>query len=102
MRPKRRYIAFEVKGVRASRGKVTRAILNSLHGSDFVDVGTARLILYDAGSGRGLLRCGHKQVEQVKAVIAKLKRVGEKEASLKVLGASGTIRVAKRKFLSTL
>lgn len=101
MRPRRRYIAFEVVGAKLSRNEVTRAILNSLRGSsDFVDVGAVRLILYDAGSGRGLLRCGHKQVTQVKAAIEKLKRIGSGKVSLAILGVSGTIRAAKRKFLS--
>lgn len=102
MRPKRRYIAFEVLDAKLSRSEITRAILNSLRGSDFVHVDIVRLILYNAGSGRGLLRCGHKQVAQAKAVMAKLKQVDGKKASLNVLGVSGTIRVAKRKFLPAL
>jgi len=103
MRPKRRYIAFGVLGAKLSRSEVTRAILNSLRGSpDFVDVEIVRLIFYNVGSGRGLLRCGHKQVTQVRAAMAKLKRIGGKEVSFRVLGVSGTIRVAKRKFLPAL
>jgi len=102
MRPKRRYIAFEVLDAKLSRSEITRAILSSLRGSsDFIDTGIVRLILYNAGSGRGLLRCGHKQVGQVKAAMAELE-VGKKKASLRVLGVSGTIRVAKRKFLPAL
>jgi RNase P/RNase MRP subunit POP5 len=102
MRPKRRYIVFEVLDAKLSRTEVTRAILNSLRDSDFTHADIVRLILYNSGSGRGLLRCGHKQVGQVKAVMARLKQVGEKKAFLKVLGVSGTIRVAKRKFLPAL
>jgi len=101
MRPRRRHIAFEVLGAKLSRSEATRAILNSLRGSsDFVDVGVVRLILYDAGSGLGLLRCGHKQVTQARAAMAKLKRIGGEEVSFNVLGVSGTIRAAKRKFLA--
>ena len=101
MRPKRRYIAFEVVGAKLSRSEVTRDILNSLRGSSaFIDVGAVRLILYDAGSGLGLLRCGHKQVTQARAAMAKLKRIGGEEVSFSVLGVSGTIRAAKRKFLA--
>ncbi len=102
MRPKRRYVAFEVLGAKLSRSEVTRAILNPLRGSDFVHADIVRLILYNTGSGRGLLRCGHKQAGQVKAVMANLKQVGGKKASLNVLGVSGTIRAAKRKFLPAL
>jgi RNase P/RNase MRP subunit POP5 len=59
-----------------------------------------RLVLYDVGSGRGLLRCGHLQIE---ALMDKLVRVDEimgEKVKLGILGVSGTIKAAKRKFLS--
>lgn len=59
-----------------------------------------RLVLYDTRSGRGLLRCGHMQVE---TLIDKLVRVDEirgEKVKLGILGVSGTIKAAKRKFLS--
>lgn len=103
MRQKRRYIAFGVSVAKFSKGEVTRAITNSLRSlEDFGDTSDVRMIFFEVGSGRGLLRCGHKQVAQVKAAILKLKRVGDRNVTFSILGVSGTIRAAKRKFLSAL
>jgi len=103
MRPKRRYIAFGVSGVKLSGNEVARAITNSLRSlQDPSDTSAVRMIFFEASSGRGLLRCEHKQVAQVKTAILELKRIGGRYASFSVLGISGTIRAAKRKFLSAL
>ena len=102
MRQKRRYIAFGVSGAKFSKGEVTRAVTNSLRSLQDLDTSTMRMIFFEVGSGRGILRCGHRQVAQVKAAILKLKRIGGRDVSFNILGVSGTIRAAKRKFLSTL
>ena len=102
MRQKHRYIAFGVSGAKFSKGEVTRAIINSLRSLQDFDMSAMRMIFFEAGSGRGLLRCEHKQVAQVKAAILKLKRIGGRSVSFSILGVSGTIRAAKRKFLSAL
>jgi len=103
MRPRHRYVAFSVSGAKFSKGEATRAITNSLRSlQDLGDASAVRMIFFEAGSGRGLLRCEHKQVAQVKAAILKLKRIGDRGVSSSILGVSGTIRAAKRKFLSAL
>ena len=102
MRQKRRYIAFGVSGAKFSKGEVTRAVTNSLRSLQDLDTSTMRMIFFEVGSGRGILRCGHRQVAQVKAAILKLKRIGGRDVSFNILGVSSTIRAAKRKFLSTL
>jgi ribonuclease P/MRP protein subunit POP5 len=102
MRQKRRYIAFGVSGAKFSKGEVTRAITNSLRGLQDLDTNAMRMIFFEAGSGRGLLRCERKQVAQVKAAILKLKRIGSRNVAFSILGVSGTIRAAKRKFLPVL
>jgi RNase P/RNase MRP subunit POP5 len=103
MRPRHRYVAFGVSGAKFSKGEVTRAITNSLRSlQDLGDTAAVRMIFFEAGSGRGLLRCGHKQVAQVKTAILKLKQIGDRDVSFSVFGVSGTIRAAKRKFLSAL
>ena len=102
MRQKRRYIAFGVSGAKFSKGEVTRAIANSLRSLQDLNTNAMRIIFFEAGSGRGLLRCEHKQVAQVKAAILKLKRIGGRNMTFSILGVSGTIRAARRKFLSVL
>jgi len=97
MRPRRRYIAFEVAG-RAGKGEVARAIDGSLRGVPNLDRAALKLILYEALSRQGLLRCSHKQVNEIKAAMSGVK-IGDKEVAFTILGVSGTIRAAKRKFL---
>jgi RNase P/RNase MRP subunit POP5 len=102
MRQKRRYIAFGVSGAKFSKGEITRAITNSLQSLQELDPSTMRMIFFEASSGRGLLRCEHKQVAQAKAAILKLKGIGGRNVAFNILGVSGTIKAAKRKFLSAL
>jgi RNase P/RNase MRP subunit POP5 len=58
-----------------------------------------KLVLYNESSRRGLLRCRHGQVDEIKASISCAGKTGTKMLSFRVLGVSGTIRAAKRKFL---
>jgi ribonuclease P/MRP protein subunit POP5 len=100
MRQRHRYIAFEVVGAGVDRSDLVK-VFNSLsnkvrHPGDPVP----RLALYDVSSGRGLLKCGHMQVDALKSAMAGIDRIRSKMVTLKILGASGTIRAAKRKFLT--
>jgi len=45
------------------------------------------------------LRCEYRQVGELKAAMASTKKIGGREASLVILGVSGTLKAAKRKFL---
>jgi RNase P/RNase MRP subunit POP5 len=76
--------------------------MNSLRRLQDFDMSVVRMIFLGADSGRVLLRCEHKQVAQVKAAILKLKRIDGRNVAFNILGVSGTIRAAKRKFLSAL
>jgi len=99
VRRKRRYIAFEFMG-EVSKREISWAINHVLHARKMeVDKTMLKLVLYDTDSRRGLLRCGHKQVNEVKAAMLSIKKIGGKEASFVILGVSGTIKAAKRKFL---
>jgi RNase P/RNase MRP subunit POP5 len=100
MKQRRRYIAFELIGSEAGKGDIMRAISHSLftHNPAF-DRRMLKLVFHDVDSRRGLLRCGHRQVGELKAAIANIKKIGGKKASFVIFGVSGTIRAAKRKFL---
>jgi len=100
VRQRRRYIAFELIG-EASKREISWAINHVLHARKMeVDKTMLKLVLYDTDSRRGLLRCGHKQVNEVKAAMLSIKKIGGKEASFVILGVSGTVKAAKRKFLA--
>ncbi len=102
MRPRRRYIAFEIIGAKMGRNDVVKALDLAFRGAHDLELNRAllKLVFYEASSQRGLLRCGHKQVDEVKAAMAEIKKIGEKRASFAILGVSGTIKAARRKFLT--
>ncbi|MDI6883832.1 MAG: Rpp14/Pop5 family protein [Hadesarchaea archaeon] len=58
-----------------------------------------KLALYDESSQRGLLRCGHHQLDEIKTSMAGAGE-GAKGAPFRIIGVSGTMRAAKRKFLA--
>ncbi len=101
MRQRRRYVAFELTDGKAGKGDIMRAVGHSLQTRDpAFDRRMLKLVFHDVSSRRGLLRCGHKQVGELKAALTSIKKIGGKEASFVILGVSGTIRAAKRKFLA--
>jgi len=102
MRSRRRYIAFEVAGAKVSEGDIYKALNRLSHElpGSAIDLGLLKLITFEVSSQRGLMRCGHKQVGQVKGAMAGIRKFGGKRAALKILGVSGTIRGARRKFLA--
>lgn len=101
MRPKRRYIAFEVVGMETGNNDVIKALHIRLGGNPNLvfNKGLLKLVFYDPGSKLGLLRCGHKQADVVKTIITRVGIV-DKKPSFKVVGLSGTIKAAKRKFFA--
>jgi RNase P/RNase MRP subunit POP5 len=101
MRPKRRYIAFEVVGKEMGKNDVIKALDITFGGNTVLEFnkGLLKLVFYDPGSKLGLLRCGHKQAEAVKSIITQA-GIGDKKLSFKVLGVSGTIKAARRNFFA--
>jgi RNase P/RNase MRP subunit POP5 len=88
MRRKLRYLAFETTDYERNISQIVTSISKKLGvGRDEI-----RIILQRNDASRGLLRCGHLLVGELKKTIA------DEESSLKVLGVSGTIRAARRKF----
>ncbi len=94
---RRRYIAFELKRKveRKPLLEELRGFLASTHPN--FDQSTLKLIHASDGSNRGLIRCGHLQVGVLKD---SLQRAWRKHG-VKILGVSGTIKKAKKKFCRT-
>ena len=89
---KRRYIVFEV-AERESEGAVIRKVVDLSR--ELTSPGPKlRLVYYNRTISRGLIRCGHKQTDEIR------QKIGA-EGKMKALGTSGTIKAAKRKFLAT-
>lgn len=100
MRQKRRYIAFEIAEAEVTQWEVMQAIEHLLRSNLKLDRSMLRLIMYNRRFHSGLLRCAHKQVAELKAALVGVQKIGVKRASFSILGVSGTIKTARRKFLA--
>jgi RNase P/RNase MRP subunit POP5 len=102
MRPKRRYIVFEVVGTEMGKNDVVEALHTRFDGNINLEFnkGPLKLIFYDAESKFGLLRCGHKEVDVVKTIITHSGTGNRTTPSFNVLGVAGTIKAARRKFFA--
>lgn len=92
-----RYIAFKVEG-EASMGELRKAI------SEFsreISQPNPRpqVVIYDGDAGCGLVKCSHLQVDELKRELKKIGGTGNESFKVRLLGVSGTIKTAKRKFL---
>jgi len=106
LRERRRYIVFEVMSEREiDKRELLKEIWNSVY-SLYGDVGASKskiwLIGYDEkkgtdiGIGRGILRCAHDKVEEVRAALACIHSVNDARVGIRVIGISGTIKGATR------
>lgn len=98
MKPRRRYIAFEVDG-EVGRAELWKAIDRELRKSPTLDRTLLELASYETGSRWGLMRCGHRQVGELMPLIPEVE-IGGRKISLKILGVSGTMKAARKKFSS--
>ena len=94
MRQKRRYVAFELAGPGFGRSEIVRALRTSSPEAP------PKLVLYDENSKKGLLRCALAELEHLKKSLPKIDRIGGENVSFNIIGVSGTIKAARRKFLS--
>ncbi|MEW6222071.1 MAG: Rpp14/Pop5 family protein [Candidatus Hadarchaeota archaeon] len=90
---RKRYIAFAATA--GGRNEVLRlaSAIKSKSASSLA------LLDFDAASGSGIIRCGHMELPAVRRQIEQLGARGG--AGLKILGVSGTIKTARKKFLKT-
>jgi ribonuclease P/MRP protein subunit POP5 len=104
LRERRRYMAFQVlckTDIPPSdiAGAIWHSILNFLG-----EMGTAQAevwlvkSVYDEKNRMGLIRCGHTAVEHVRAALALVSRIGDVPVTIKVIGISGTISAARKKY----
>lgn len=104
LRERKRYIAFQV----IAESKVDiNDVFNSLWHSllNFLgEYGVAQAGIwisksnYDNPKQIGIIRCDHVSVEHIRASLSLIERIGDTRAIVKVLGVSGTIKAARKKF----
>ena len=105
MRSHKRYIVFEIISEKPVEYKdFSSAVWSSL--MNFLgEQGTAEariwLIknLYEEKNQRGVIKCKHDFVEQLRTALVLINIVGETKAIVRVLGVTGTIKSAKSKYL---
>lgn len=101
LRDRHRYIAFTaLSEERVTANSFIRALTEAslgLFGAVGVSAFATKTISFDGY--KGLLRCHYKHVDQVRAVLASLSRVGNVRICILVLGTAGSIRSATEKYL---
>lgn len=104
LREKNRYIAFEViSDSQFERNELVRGIWAGVLGF-LGEQGAGRTSLWamdwDGSKSTGILRVNRKSVEEVRAAMALIKSVNNKNVIFHVLGVSGTLKSLREKFLN--
>ncbi|MFH1125513.1 MAG: Rpp14/Pop5 family protein [Candidatus Altiarchaeota archaeon] len=103
LRERNRYVAFELTcNRRCTRDEVVKAIWNSVVGFlGQMKAGKMSLWVMDWSDSRqsGILKVDHKSIKDLRVGITALSRVGESEASVNVLGVSGTLKKARGRYM---
>lgn len=104
LREKERYIIFDLM---AKDEHELADVVNAIWSMSlqlFGEVGTSSFSLwipsnlYDKKRKRGIIKCSHTQVEQVRAVLATITEIKSQRVAFSVVGVTGTIKSAKTKF----
>jgi ribonuclease P/MRP protein subunit POP5 len=97
-----RYVAFDVVAEEVIKARDLKNEILLSTTSLFGDLGLSniRIELISFARQKGLLRCSHATTEDVRIMLATLYKVKSVRLSVRVLGISGTIAGAKKKYLS--
>ncbi len=97
----RRYLAISLEGGYAySEQEVSDALYQAVR-ELFGDYGVSglqpRLIEFDEETSKGIVRCSRSHTREMRAVLALITEISNREAAVRVTGASGTIKSLKAK-----
>lgn len=104
LRAKKRYIAFQVMSEKKILANdifsgIWHSMLNFLGEYGVAKAGVWLLkTTYNEEKQLGLIKCNHDSVEHVRTGLAMMQRIGDSRVIVKVLGVSGTIKAAQKKF----
>ncbi|MEM3420637.1 MAG: hypothetical protein QW835_07395 [Candidatus Hadarchaeum sp.] len=88
MRLRRRYVVFEIVDGNLNIRQTLAWLCEELQ----ADHREIRTVIYDENLGKGILFCSHRLLDELREKIA------ERGVPMKIIGVSGTMRAAKRKF----
>ena len=104
LRDRRRYLAFHI----TSEQKILlQDLINTIRHSvlNFLgEMGTSKADIriindaYDEKRQMGIIKCSHNEVENVRAALALIQRIGDTRVIFRVLGISGSVKATKMKF----
>ena len=104
-REHQRYLVFEIISDKSFQlGDVVNSMW-SLIIQLFGDAGSSELIfwmpstLYNRNKKRGIIKTDNTSVEKIRCALSCIKEINRENIIIKVLGITGTIEVAKRKFM---
>ena len=106
LKEKKRYLAFEI--ISKSKIKAFSEVSKAIWGSTLSFAGTkgtAKMGIwvfpekYNPEKQRGLIRVGHKYMEELKASLALITQIEEQPAIVRSIGASGILAKAERKYM---
>ena len=109
LREKKRYLAFEV----ISNQKVEnfKEVSEAITGSASMFLGqlgmakAGMIILKDKWNKsiqRGIMRVDHKHIDNLKASLTFIEKIGDKEAIVKSVGVSGILKKAENNYLKSI
>lgn len=105
LREKQRYLVFEILSKKEFElGDVVSVIWNNSL-QTFGEVGVSSFSLwipgnlYDKARKKGIVKCNHNSVEQMRSVLATIKEIEGDPVCFRVIGVTGTIKSAKAKFM---
>ena len=95
MRDKRRYVSFRVEveggaGEREIREGVLSTLLTYLGELGFSKAGP-RIAYFKPSKGLGIIKCSVESVNEVRAGLALVSKIGGRKAAVRLLGNSGSI-----------
>ena len=104
LRDRKRYLAYQVvSDSKLEFSEINNAIWYSImnfmgeKGASEADVWIIKNT-YEEERKIGLIKCSHTSVEDVRTALALVQKMGENRMIIRVLGISGTMKAAKKKF----
>ncbi|MBU4502942.1 MAG: hypothetical protein KKA79_10185 [Nanoarchaeota archaeon] len=103
MKEKKRYLIYEVKAEKTLEPREVKQVLEKKM-LDFLGelgYGKAGIIIMDEfQDNRGIIRMQTKSLDNVKAALTLVKKIGDQKVIVKSVGVSGILNKAKSKFLN--
>ena len=106
LKEKKRYLAFEI--ISKSEIKAFSEVSKTIWGSTLSFAGTkgtANMGIwvfpekYNPEKQRGIIRVGHKYMDELKASLALIKEIEQQPAIVRSIGASGILAKAEQKYM---